>query len=147
MCKHCRRWVDELDEYEGVAAIREGFFVYQLDTGYIGMTYNPSQRQKEHEVRQYVERRERSDNPIKNPDTYITACIENDWARECREHWESVRKSDKRYKGERRIQWMSTRLNSRKKAFRCEWALKALEILKFMLLIHLTRLQVYRLFQ
>ena len=34
----------------GEALKRNGYFVYQLETGYIGMTYNPSRRQREHEA-------------------------------------------------------------------------------------------------
>ena len=79
---------------------RSGFFVYQLDNGYVGMTYDPSGRQAEHESRG------------KPPHMDIDA------------HWQGVRRSDKRDPGEHRIRWLSPHLDSRKKAFRCEWALK-----------------------
>lgn len=85
MCPHCAGWLTRLDMpclfhpssdcdhppcaeareagsrivCHGEPKIREGFFVYQLDTGYIGMTCNPSQRQIEHEVQADGERRAR----------------------------------------------------------------------------------------
>ena len=122
MCGHCRHFMEGLDQEDGVPLIREGYFVYQLDSGYIGMTYNPSQRQKEHELRQSIEKRKNSGNPIRNPSAYIRSALVSEYAK----HWEQVRRSDKRYNGERKIQWMSPKLESREEAFRCEWGLKAL---------------------
>ena len=119
---------------DGRPKIRDGFFVYQLDTGYIGMTYNPSQRQIEHEVKADVDRRERlrrdSFDPIQNPEAYAKTVREirlSQFPEEYEHHWADVRKSDKRYFGERRIRWLSPVLESRQTAWRCEWALKYYE--------------------
>ena len=54
------------------------FFVYLLQSGYIGMTYDPSRRQKEHEINRQTEqrvsyeinKRKDSDNPIPDVDNY-----------------------------------------------------------------------------
>ena len=116
---------------DGRPKIRDGFFVYQLDTGYIGMTYNPSQRQIEHEVSAEVDRRERvrrnSLDPIQNPQAYAKTVLENrlsQFPEEYERHWAEVRKSGKGYSEERRIRWLSPVLESRQTAWRCEWALK-----------------------
>ncbi len=122
MCGHCRHFMEGLDREDGIPLRREGFFVYQLDTGYIGMTYNPSQRQREHELPQSIENRKNSGSPIRNLSAYIRSA----WVSEYAKHWEQVRRSDRRYIGERKIQWMSPKLESREEAFRCEWGLKAL---------------------
>ena len=119
---------NEEDSCYGELMERSGFFVYQLDTGYIGMTCNPSVRQVEHRARQYVAKQERVRGPedrILNPRAYIAKVVDENWPEEYAKHWEGVRKSDKRYAGERRIRWMSPRLESREMAFRCEWALKS----------------------
>ena len=116
------------DSCYGELMERSGFFVYQLDTGYIGMTYNPSVRQVEHRARQYVAKQERLRGPediIQNPGAYIDKVVGEDWPEEYAKHWEGVRKSDKRYAVERRIRWLSPQLESREMAFRCEWALKS----------------------
>lgn len=160
MCPNCAGWLVRLDmpylfnpskdcddptcataRETGYASIcdgrpktREGFFVYQLDTGYIGMTYNPSRRQVEHEVNADVDRRERvrrySSDPILNPGAYArTVRVQRlmQFPQEYEKHWAEVRKSDKRYPGERRIRWLSPVLESRQTAWRCEWALKYYE--------------------
>lgn len=158
MCPHCAGWLTRLDMpclfhpsvdcdnppcvdaretgsrtvCHGNPKIRSGFFVYQLDTGYIGMTCNPSQRQAEHDARIKVERyislRESSDDPIRYPSAYITHVIDVEidekFPDAYAKHWADVRKSDKRYQGERKIKWLSPVLESRQTAWRCEWALK-----------------------
>lgn len=118
----------EEDDCYGERMERHGFFVYQLDTGYIGMTYNPSKRQVEHRARQYVAKQEKArgaENRIDHPQAYIAKVVSEDWPKEYAKHWEGVRKSDKRYAEERRIRWLSPPLGSREMAFRCEWALKS----------------------
>ena len=118
----------------GRPKMREGFFVYQLDTGYIGMTYNPSRRQVEHEARVYVEHQERmrrgNVNPIRDKDAYIHK-VSGEWVKdfptEYTKHWEKVRNSDQRQSGECKIKWLSPVLNNRQIAWRCEWALKDYE--------------------
>ena len=121
MCEHCSEWVHTLDlDSDRQPKIRDGFFVYQLDTGYIGMTYNPSKRQKEHEVTAYMDGRA----DIESRPAYHRKMME-DWPVEYAKHWSEVRKSDPRYSDERRLRWLSPILDTREMAFRCEWALKS----------------------
>ncbi len=72
MCQHCRDcFLPGLQDDGG----RDGFFVYLLDCGYVGMTYNPSRRQREHRVRLRAEF-----NAVKERDRRIQAQLarEND---------------------------------------------------------------------
>ena len=161
MCAHCENFVRKLDapcrgntagceipycieqhkrfDPNGVgrcfgrALERNGYFVYQLETGYIGMTYNPSRRQLEHEafvryegwLNGYIASRDDI-----NPVRYYNSCVRNwkytddDWAKAFDAHWKRVRESDKSVAGERRIIWLSAPLPTRAEAYRCEWALK-----------------------
>ena len=83
-CLHCLNWMKNLDDgYE-----RDGFYVYLLQSGYVGMTYDPSRRQKEHEIQQQTERsvskkinkRRDSNNPISDVDSYRSAEYRNNHA-------------------------------------------------------------------
>ena len=122
MCRHCANWLRELDvDHEGAHKFRDGFFVYQLDSGYVGMTYNPSKRQKEHEAQRYVASR----NDIERPGAYFAKMME-DWPEEYRAHWSRVRQSDPNFRQqERAIRWLSPIIETRESVYRCEWALRA----------------------
>ena len=90
LCRHCAAFVHRLDapcrgrpghcdleicetarnatgnslECLGPPSERDGYFVYQLETGYIGMTYNPSRRQFEHDRKESLWRDINSRNNI-----------------------------------------------------------------------------------
>lgn len=163
MCSHCENWVrsrdtpcrgqtaaceilDCIEQHKllgpngvgwcfGTAKERNGYFVYQLETGYVGMTYNPSRRQLEHEARERnrrrVERYMASRDDILNPSAYFSVAMsdfeytDDAWQKAFDEHWKRVRESDKSTSGERRIIWLSAPLPTRAEAYRCEWALKS----------------------
>ena len=136
-CSHCLNWMQQRDKGKK----RDGFFVYLLQSGYIGMTYNPSRRQKEHEINQRTERRvsneinrsKDSDNPIPDVDSYrkdehskshAKYFDERDksgftcWDRDVSNHWKkSCRNGSK-------ISWLSPLLDTRKDAWLSEFALK-----------------------
>ena len=139
-CPHCLKWMRGLDDGQE----RVGFFVYLLKSGYIGMTYDPLYRQKEHEIRiqQQTERRvsneinkrKNSNNPILDVDSYRNAehskshaeyFDERDksgftgWDRYVSDHW---KKSCS--KGSSKISWLSPLLDTRKDAWLSEFALK-----------------------
>ena len=156
LCRHCAAFVHRLDalcrgrpercdlevcvtgrnatgdsnplECFGPSRERDGYFVYQLETGYIGMTYNPSRRQFEHDREERIWRNIDSRDDIENRDAYFGKAfysgIEEDWETHYQEHWRGVRASDKSAYGERRIRWLSPSLPTRNAAYRCEWALK-----------------------
>ena len=162
MCAHCENFVRKLDapcrgdaigceiphcieqhkrfDRNGVgwcfgeALERNGYFVYQLETGYIGMTYNPSRRQLEHDAYErkgrWVQNYMASRNNILDPYAYFSVAMsdfeytDDDWATAFDAHWKRVRESDKSVVGERRIVWLSAPLPTRATAYRCEWALK-----------------------
>ncbi len=113
---------------KGKPLLREGFFVYQLETGYVGMTYNPSLRQFQHEVVAKNALYMAGRNDIRNPGAYSSRVVEyrsSEFVLIYDEHWKKVRNSDTRNRGEHRIRWLSPPLDSRQTAWRCEWALKA----------------------
>ncbi len=156
LCRHCDAFVHRLDapcrgrpercaletcetgrdatgdnnsvECFGPALERDGYFVYQLETGYIGMTYNPSRRQFEHDrsesLRRYIAGRSDIEHPIAYFQTAYYSDLEERWEKHYQEHWHGVRTSDKNTHGERRIRWLSPALPTRNEAYRCEWALK-----------------------
>ena len=116
MCQHCSRFCEGLDrECLGRVADcghqdcrraggclghrrkipRSAFFVYQLDNGYVGMTYDPSKRQSDH----------------------VSRLIDS--------HWKGVRCSDRNNPGDHEVRWLSPWLDSRREAFRCEWTLRS----------------------
>ena len=79
---------------------RNGYFVYQLETGYVGMTYNPSRRQREHDafvryenrLTRYIAGRD----DVKDRGAYYRKCVrdwrytDEDWANDFDEHWKRV---------------------------------------------------------
>ena len=136
-CPDCLNWMRGLDDGHE----RDGFFVYLLKSGYIGMTYDPSRRQKEHEIRQQTKRRvsneinkrKDSDNPILDVDSYRNAAHskshaeyfdERDksgftrWDRYVSDYWK------KRCYNGSKISWLSPLLDTRENAWLSEFALK-----------------------
>ena len=105
---------------------RAGFFVYELTSDYVGMTYNPSERQEEHRIRRYVSWQEQHGSSYRNRQQYIRNAIENEAEKfpdRYEEHWRK-RRTD-RAGIERLIQWLSPMFGSRLDVYRAEWALKA----------------------
>lgn len=64
---------------------RDGYFVYVLETGYIGMTYNPSRRQFEHDRKEALRRYISGRNDIENPEAYLRKAFNDD----IEERWET----------------------------------------------------------
>ena len=130
LCESGRNASGDSNSFEcfGQALERDGYFVYQLETGYVGMTYNPSRRQFEHDRRENLQRYINSKNDIENPGAYFRKAFNEDiddrWEAYYSKHWLGVRMSDKNAAGERRISWLSPVLKTRNEAYRCEWALK-----------------------
>ena len=119
MCSFCRSFVDNLDinKGNGESIKRDGFYVYLLENDYIGMTYHPSRRQFEHDKGSRIRRDIATDDRINDPDAYI----EEEWEKVRVQHW--ITFPPERQRGSR-IKWLSPRIESRKEAYRCEWALK-----------------------
>ena len=136
-CSHCLNWMQGLDKgYE-----RDGFFVYLLQSGYIGMTYDPSRRQKEHEINQQtdylvsneINRRANSNKPILDVESYRKAAHSNNyaeyfderdksgltrWDRDVLNHWKGICRNGSK------ISWLSPLLDTREDAWLSEFALK-----------------------
>ena len=136
-CSHCLNWMQGLDK----DCERDGFFVYLLQSGYIGMTYDPSRRQKEHEINQQTERRvsneinrrANSNNPILDVESYRNAAHSNNyaeyfderdksgltrWDRDVLNHWTGICSNGSK------ISWLSPLLDTREDAWLSEFALK-----------------------
>ena len=95
----CRRF--NLCQGNAPREFRSGFYVYRLEQGYIGMTFNPEHRAGDH-ARGARE------------------------GREIRKHWGNVGPPGRVRSGSRRVVWLSPLLDSRVEAFQVEWALKYL---------------------
>ena len=136
-CSHCLNWMQDLDK----DCERDGFFVYLLQSGYIGMTYNPSRRQEEHEIRHRTERRvsneinrrKDSNNPILDVENYRNAAHSNNyaeyfderdksgltrWDRYVLDHWKKACSDGSK------ISWLSPLLDTREDAWLSEFSLK-----------------------
>ena len=104
---------------------REGFFVYELDSNYVGMTYNPSERQEEHRIRRYVSWQELHGRHFDFRAQYISRAVQYEaelFSDKYEEHWRSRRT----HGGvERLIRWLSPMFDTRLDVYRAEWALKA----------------------
>ena len=128
ICETARNATGKLLDCFGPTLERDGYFVYQLETGYIGMTYNPSRCQFEHDRSESLWRYIDGRNDIENPGAYFRKAFDDDieerWEKHFQDHWSGVRSSDKNAFGERRIRWLSPALPTRNEAYRCEWALK-----------------------
>ena len=158
VCSHCFYWLRSLDSTcrgkrqdctlpdceeansaqdaraicAGDPVCRDGFFVYVLGTGYVGMTYIPSRRQFQHmqetDLRRYMSARA---DQIKEPQKYFKVSMEGrdtkeKWMDYVSHHWDNVVKRDPGDDGFRRIKWLSVPLHSRWAAYRCEWSLRQL---------------------
>ena len=127
MCDHCQRFLYRLDApWIGEGNERkDGYFIYELDNGYIGMTYNPTQRQFAHEKSHWLENY-MTENGIVATDArraYRNRSMINFNNGEWLQRYEEWRRE---MLNDRKIRWLSPVVSTRWEVYRCEWALKQL---------------------